>query len=230
MKKTIMGVLILLIGIYMAGCRSVSSDPDNPLNGKNTDERIIICLEKTYPKQKFSVISPFDEKKGTGTYTDEDGIEFEVHDILYNNKYHFGCRDEYLSTLLKKQNYQEKAENIVKGYEQSISFDEEYTVVEITLDESSETALTDVAKMILEILNSVDIPETVYPMNQEFSTGEVNYFTQPTWGILQCHCKKEGVKMIGRFYFSDKNKSVTEIESVLVDLDQSIKEEIENSQ
>lgn len=230
MKKAITGVLVLLIGIYMAGCRSVSNNQDNPLNGKNTDERIIMCLEKTYPEQKFNVMSPFDEKKGTGTYTDEAGIEFEVHDILYNNKYHFGCRDEYLSTLLKKQNYQEKAENIVKKYKQSLSFDEEYTVVDITLDENSETVLADAAKMILEILNSVDIPEVEYPMNQEFSTGEVNYFTQPTWGILQCHCKKEEVKMIGRFYFSDKNKSVAEIESVLVDLNQSLKEEIENNQ
>lgn len=226
MKRIILGLLVLSIGVYMAGCESIGKKQDNPLDGKNTDERVIMCLKQTYPQNSFRVITPFDKNKNHGIYADEEGVEFKVHNILYDNFYHFGCTDEYLATLLKEQHYQEKAEIIVEKYGQQSRFDDEYSIIDITLDENNPAAFTDMAKMILEVLNSVTIPKLEYPMNQEFSTGEVNYFSKPTWGILQIHLEREEITVCEQFFFSDRSKSVSEIEARLVDLNQFLEEEI----
>ena len=63
MRKRISSVL-LIIGICLSAtaCSSIRlfsnimdyiTDNDNPLSGKNTDERIIMSLEETYPEHYF---------------------------------------------------------------------------------------------------------------------------------------------------------------------------------
>ena len=77
MRKRISSVL-LIIGICLSAtaCSSIRlfsnimdyiTDNDNPLSGKNTDERIIMSLE-TYPEHTFSVIDSFDNEKGEGFF------------------------------------------------------------------------------------------------------------------------------------------------------------------
>lgn len=111
MRKRIISVL-LIVGICLSvtACSSMRifsdimeciTDNDNPLCGKNTDERIIMSLEDTYPEHTFSVIDSFDNKKGEGLFSDESGIKFRVHNLVYNNTYHFGCEDDYLATILR---------------------------------------------------------------------------------------------------------------------------------
>ena len=74
MRKRISSVL-LIIGICLSAtaCSSIRlfsnimdyiTDNDNPLSGKNTDVRIIMSLEETYPEHTFSVIDSFDNEKG----------------------------------------------------------------------------------------------------------------------------------------------------------------------
>ena len=78
MRKRISSVL-LIIGIYLSAtaCSSIRlfsnimdyiTDNDNPLSGKNTDERIIMSLEETSPEHTFSVIDSFDNEKGEGFF------------------------------------------------------------------------------------------------------------------------------------------------------------------
>ena len=78
MRKRISSVL-LIIGICLSAtaCSSIRlfsnimdyiTDNDNPLSGKNTDERIIMSLKETYPEHTFSVIDSFDNEKGEGFF------------------------------------------------------------------------------------------------------------------------------------------------------------------
>lgn len=78
MRKRISSVL-LIIGICLSAtaCSSIRlfsnimdyiTDNDNPLSGKNTDKRIIMSLEETYPEHTFSVIDSFDNEKGEGFF------------------------------------------------------------------------------------------------------------------------------------------------------------------
>ena len=101
MGKRIISVL-LIVGICLSvtACSPVENlfdimnrvtDNDNPLSGKSTDERIIMSLKDTYPEHTFSAINSFDNDKGEGLFSDEKGIKFMVHNLIYNNTYHFGC-------------------------------------------------------------------------------------------------------------------------------------------
>ena len=99
-KKIVSVILILSLVFVVSGCQS---DKDNPLHGKDTDERIVMCLENAYPEHNFKVVKSFDKQKNEGIFEDENGLEFKVRDLIYNNTYHFGCRDEYLSTILKNE-------------------------------------------------------------------------------------------------------------------------------
>ena len=58
--------LLLVLGIAMSvsgcsvvklltGSASEQSGKKNPLRGKDTDERIVMCMEETYPEHEFSV-------------------------------------------------------------------------------------------------------------------------------------------------------------------------------
>ncbi|WP_140398275.1 hypothetical protein [Blautia sp. An249] len=101
-------ILIILMCLLLTGCTEIfkllhdAVDSDNPLSGKDTNERIVMCLEETYPEHEFSVVESFDKTADKGVFCDENGIEFSVHTLLYDNIYHFGCEDDYLAVLLKR--------------------------------------------------------------------------------------------------------------------------------
>ena len=51
--KKLYSIFFFLIGIVcLVGC----GQKDNPLKGKNTDERILMCLEKEYPEHDFETV------------------------------------------------------------------------------------------------------------------------------------------------------------------------------
>lgn len=218
---------ILIIGSLM-GCGRFSDKKSNPLKGKNTDERIIMCLEETYPEHQFNVIESFDKKRGIGVFSDENGIEFDVRDIIYDNRFHFGCRDEYLSTILKQENFIEKVEEIVTKYNQKLTYDNTYISVDIIWDENNQISDTDIAKMFSEILNSVDVPQIIHHKNREFSTGKVNYYTLPAWGVIQCYYQREGIGVGTQFYFENKTEDLKMFEDKIAHLVQRIMDENQN--
>lgn len=68
----------------------------------------------------------------------------------------------------------------------------------------------EIAGMIKEILNCVEIPTVVEHEIQSFSTGEVNYYSAPKWGRVYCdfYDVTLHVKSGVRFYFEDKSEPV----------------------
>lgn len=66
MKKLRMFLLSLLICVSVSGCSEIvrlvndTGSEDNPLSGKSTDERIIMCLEQAYPEHTFNTVTSFD--------------------------------------------------------------------------------------------------------------------------------------------------------------------------
>ena len=84
-----------------SGCSEIGKlvqdvdNSDNPLSGKDTDERIIMCLEEEYPEHDFVVVESFNKENDSGKFEDKNGIEFTVHGLIYDNTYHFGCRNDY---------------------------------------------------------------------------------------------------------------------------------------
>ena len=206
--------MILLLCTAFSGCSEIGklvrdvNNPDNPLSGKNTDERIIMCLQQTYPEHTFNIVTPFDKDEGCGVYSDENGVKFSVSKIIYNNTYHFGCSDDYLKTILENQNYIDKVEDIVKKYNLSYKYND--SIVRINTSVNDE--MSDVSTAIYEILNCVNVPEVIWPKEQGFSTGVVNYYTTPNWGLLLCRCEAQNKATNVVFYFSDVGLSQEEIE------------------
>ena len=74
-KKIVSVILSLSLVFMVSGC---DSDKDNPLHGKDTDERIVMCLENAYPEHNFKVVKSFDKQKNEGLFEDENGISFKV--------------------------------------------------------------------------------------------------------------------------------------------------------
>ena len=205
-KYTVCACLMLLTAYIFTGC---SQFINSPLIGKSTDEKIIMCLEDTYPEHQFHVVETFDKEKDEGMYSDENGVEFRVGDtITYQSTYHFGCEDEYLYELLNQQNYIEKIESIVQKYNLELDESRELLCISVQVDDAMDTI--EVASMIKEILNSVEIPVVIYPPEQGFSTGEVNYYSRPEWGMLYCELYDVslGVTSGTPFYFEHKTESV----------------------
>ncbi len=219
MKKSGMFLLILLLFISLSGCSEVvklvndTNSADNPLSGKNTDERIIMCLQQTYPEHTFSIVTPFDKDADCGVYSDENGVKFSVSKIIYNNTYHFGCSDDYLKTLLEEQGYIERITEITEKYHLRLRYDDVNETVGLAADE--ENTISEYAAAISEILNSVDVPRVKLPEEQGFSTGEVNYYTLPNWGMLLCRCEADNNASNEIFSFDDVNLTQQEIEQRL---------------
>ena len=69
-KKIVSVILSLSLVFMVSGCQS---DKDNPLHGKDTDERIVMCLENAYPEYNFKVVKSFDKQKNEGLFEDENG-------------------------------------------------------------------------------------------------------------------------------------------------------------
>ena len=69
-----MFLLILLLCISLSGCSELDklvsdmNSEDNPLSGKNTDERIIMCLEEEYPEHDFVVVESFNKENDFGKF------------------------------------------------------------------------------------------------------------------------------------------------------------------
>lgn len=221
----ILSLIICFFAIIISLTRcsiKIDNNSNNPLLKKNTDERILMCLEDTYPGHRFSTVKSFDKSIDSGIYKDENGLEFEVHSMLYNNLYHFGCKNDYLLSLLKKEKYEEKANEIVKKYNQEFKYDDSYTMITISFDKEDAISTSVAAEMILEVLNSVEITEVIFPDKLGFSTREINYYSEPVWGVLRCEIIKDGCISGTQFYFEDKNKSTDEIEEKIVEVIQFI--------
>ena len=113
MRRKIYSFFTFVIGIVcLVGC----GQKDNPLKGKNTDERILMCLEEEYPEHDFETVESFNRETDCGIFKDEEGIEFAVHGLVYDNTYHFGCRNDYLKILLEQQDYLSKINTIAEEY------------------------------------------------------------------------------------------------------------------
>lgn len=217
MKKSGIFLLILLLCMYSSGCSEIAKlandmvSSDNPLSGKNTDERIIMCLGQTYPEHTFSTVSSFDESAGYGIYSDEMGREFRVSNIIYNNTYHFGCDDDYLNSLLESQNYIDKIADIANKYNLTFKYNDSY----VRINTSSNDNISDISLAIYEMLHCVDVPEVNWPQEQGFSTGVVNYYTIPNWGVLFCRCETGTSATNEVFTFDDVDLTEKEIEQRL---------------
>lgn len=221
-KKKCVKCFVVMLSIVLTGC-GMKSGKDNPLANKDTDERIIMCLQKTYPEHQFETIETYEIKRNQGIYVDENGVKFKVTNITYNNRYHFGCRDEYLFTLLNQQNYVEEIKKILENYNLQITKEE--LGISVLVELNSNTDVPVIAQAVYEVLNSVDVPEVVFPKQQGFSTGEVNYYSVPKWGIFRCDFEDKSIEVTDgeQFYFEDKSLSVTEIEKRLNDITREIR-------
>ncbi|MBS4890023.1 MAG: hypothetical protein KHZ80_08325 [Anaerococcus vaginalis] len=205
MKKIILGLVTAILISLFSGC-GLKRDEDNPLSGKDTDQRILMCLNKAYPEHDFKVVKSFDRQKNEGMFEDDKGIKFKVRDLIYDNIYHFACNDEYLATILKKEDFFDKAKQIIEDkYGQKFIYDESVMAIEIIYDENNKITIDKISQMIIEVLNIAKIPNLIYPDNQEFSTGVVNYYTLPALGVLQCYIEKNQIGETELFYFSDSS-------------------------
>ena len=221
-----MFLLILLLCISLSGCSELAklvsdmNSEDNPLSGKNTDERIIMCLEEEYPEHDFVVVEypehdfvvveSFNKENDFGKFEDENGIEFTVHGLVYDNTYHFGCRNDYLKILLEQQDYLSKINTIAEEYGFSVDYSDETIGIEGNKNENESDidAIDRISKMLQRILNSVDTPQIVYPKAAgSFSTGEVNYYSVPCWGQLTCIYNIEGHSAIITVRFGEENST-----------------------
>lgn len=59
-KKIVSVILSLSLVFMVSGCHS---DKDNPLHGKDTDERIVMCLENAYPEYNSRWLNHLTSKK-----------------------------------------------------------------------------------------------------------------------------------------------------------------------
>ena len=219
MKKSGM-VLVILICLSLTGCAGLARllhdavDSDNPLSGKDTDERIIMCLEETYPGHEFAVVESFDKTENKGLFCDENGIEFSVHSLLYDNIYHFGCEDDYLAELLKKQDYFDALAEITEkyGYIVDIDYASESVWIESSEGNMENPDFKRYASMVREILNAVETPQVIFPEETGFSTGEVNYYTKPCFGNVMCEISYDDAYTAAVFNFEDKDLSVEQLQ------------------
>ena len=77
--------------------------------------------------------------------------------------------------------------------------------IEIIYDANNKITTDKISQMIIEVLNIAKTPKLIYPDNQEFSTGVVNYYTLPALGVLQCYLEKNQIGETELFYFSDNS-------------------------
>lgn len=215
--RKLCAILMVVLCLSLTGCSGIikllhdSVDSDNPLSGKDTNERIIMCLEKAYPEHTFSVVESFDKKMDKGIFCDENGIEFSVHSLLYDNTYHFGVSDDYLVTILETENFIIKANEIASKYGCYVT-GERIIDIQPLQDNTNASNYTKYAEMISEILNAVDVPQVLRPETMEFSTSVINYYTNPCMSVLTYPVIYEDAKTSAKFYFDDKDLSVEQLE------------------
>ena len=169
LKKLGMFLLtLLLVCVSLSGCSELveltkdTYGENNPLSGKNTDERIIMCLEEEYPEHDFVVVELFNKENDSGKFEDKNGIEFTVHGLIYDNTYHFGCRNDYLKVLLESQDYLNKVSDIAKEYGFNVDYSEETIGIEGDENTDSSDSIDRISEMVKKILNSVDTPQIYF--------------------------------------------------------------------
>lgn len=181
MKNIVSFVICFSLLFTLSSC---CFDSDNPLSGKNTDERIIMCLEETYPEHTFKIVESFNRNIDEGIFADESGMEFRVRDIVYDNTYHFACTDKYLSTILQQGNFFELAKELAEDdYQQKFVYDNTRISNDIILDDN-QIDTDELADLILAELNLVKTPQVVFPAELGFSTGTINYYSKPAYGVI----------------------------------------------
>lgn len=228
-----MSLIVLLT--TLTGCIG-NEDSDNPLTGKDTDERMVMSLEKTYPEHDFKTVKKYDKYDGEyyAICADENGLEFKVHTIIYNNIYHFGCSDEYLKEVLKKQGFMEKMEKIANDYGYEIEIDSDYQEPDLVINiDRDDFSVDNVTEMLLEIVNSVEYIPEHNVTDEVFSTGEVKYFSNPDMYMYWLRSGKNGNLYVGGIEFNDRNKTPDELKSMVEsDLAKAYKaeERIENGE
>lgn len=230
MRRNINMIVIVLSVVLLSGCSILGSrrEPDNPLSGRSTDERIILALEKVYYEHKFTTIKPYGKQEDGKKYAvcaDENGVEFKVTGFLYNNIFHFGCEDGYCAAILRKNNFLERAKEIANrdGY-QDVTLDEETQGVSINVT-ISDWNRTEFEKVIGTLVKMIDITEEIpkrAPIRTGFSTGKVNYYTLPTMTGVCVHFLDEKGEQVDLVfvYYTDRGKTVEQL------MDERIREQL----
>ena len=221
MKKLELFLLFLLLCVSLSGCSKIVklvndiNSEDNPLSGKNTDERIIMCLKEN----------------DFGKFEDENGIEFTVHGLVYDNTYHFGCRNDYLKVLLESQDYLNKVSDIAEEYGFNVDYSEETIGIEGDENKDSSDSIVRISEMIQKILNSVDTPQIMYPKEAgSFSTGEINYYSIPCWGQLTCLYHIQGHSAVMTFRFGDESITEENIQDIVTEAIEQTEKNIEEDE
>ena len=234
MKKFGMYLLILLLCVSLSGCSEIvkllndTNSEDNPLSGKNTDERIIMCLEEEYPEHDFVVVKSFNKENDSGKFEDENGTEFKVHGLVYDNTYHFGCRNDYLKVLLEKQDYLNEVSDIAEEYGFNVDYSEETIGIEGDGKENSSDLIVRISEMVQKILNSVETPQITYPKEAgSFSTGKINFYSIPCWGQLTCLYHMQGHTAVMTFRFGDENRTEENIRDIVTEAIEQTERNIE---
>lgn len=160
---------------------TIETRATSPLRGKSTEERILMALEEAYPENDFTIVEPY-EDHGDDYYAvcaDENGLEFRVDTVGYDNTYHFDCSDAYLQEVLVEQGFVEKAIQIANDNGYEVEYDSQQDYIDIIINISNgDIDLNNAAQTILSILNSPkSIPEHLTP-DTGFSTGEVHFYTR----------------------------------------------------
>ena len=170
MRKLYCILLCGFIVLSVLGC----ADKDT-FAGANREERIIMSLEKTYPEHTFQIVKPYDK----------------------DNRYHFGCYDQYLVEIEKKGNFINKTAEIAKKHGYDIRYDEDNQTLALVIDVDHTVDTSDVTETIVEILNAAPtLPEIDYP-DTTFSTGVENYFSEPEMYKLLYDFVTEGKNIVG---------------------------------
>lgn len=207
--------LLVLLGA-LSGC-GIFYDEDNPLSGKNTDERIIMALEKAYPGHDFKTVKEYGKHGGKyyAVCADENGLEFRVRNIIYDNAYHFGCHDEYMQEVLERQSYVEKATEIAEGRGYRLKYDKVNGFVSLIIYVASpddSVDVNDIAQTLKDILNSVETPKLVIG-DETFSTGEINYYTESYMRNItyEFFSHDDDMLSIGSVTFEEKDCNIEEL-------------------
>ena len=116
---------------------------------------------------------------------------------MYDNRYHFGCYDQYLVEIEKKGNFINKTAEIAKKHGYDIRYDEDNQTLALVIDVDHTVDTSDVTETIVEILNvAPTLPEIDYP-DTTFSTGVENYFSEPEMYKLLYDFVTEGKNIVG---------------------------------
>ena len=114
--------------------------------------------------------------------------------------------------ILKQEDFIEIASKIARKYGYTMKIDDENKTVDVSIPYSDNVTAEHVATVMKEILNSVDVPE-MYIENEEFSTGEVNYYSSSKMRSIgyEFVLGDKGRMASDVVDFLEKNKSVEEL-------------------